>query len=1198
MKRRVLLVLVSTFLIFSCMSINSFAGREIITSNPIVYAVENGNIYISRNGELFDCDNSVTSVVIPEQVEGVDITYIGGYAFNGCGNLRSITLNSQIEEFHTTQLYTCDRLAEIIIPDDNRNFIFQEGVLYSGDMKNLMAYLPANSKTTYAAPSSVENVYDSAFRQAQNLEYVDLSNCKARFFNYTFEDCRKLKRVSLPDSAHILDKTFMHCSILESVDIGENVEQISNGCFSQCYALTDLDMPGTLKKIGDGAFYECKALEEINIPSGVTDISENAFYCCISMKSISVDDSNMSYKSEDGVLLSKDGKTLVIYPAGKTDERYSVPDSVETIGAEAFSFCKCETLVLPVGIKTIDKNAFNYKAIASLIYPEGIEEISKSILDQDRWHIEEISIPDSVTSIDSACLDVDHTSYVISAYHIKCSSGSYAEAFVNENYPDTFLKTGNKITQKIICDDVNVNYGCKPFLLSFKCGTSSSLVSFESNNNDVASVDSNGLVTVNGPGTAVITLKASETNDYYSASKDINIVVGSDGKIEQDIECETVIRKFVDDDAFNLGATANTSLTYQSGDTSVAEVTDDGTVKINGTGDIRITIWAAADDTYAPAVLQVRLIITKRSQEISGTENSYSLEVYDEIILDPSADTDISYDSSDEDVVTVDSAGNLKAMGEGSAVITVSAKETAIYNGASKRIKIDVKKHGQEILCEYGSIEKKYTDREFNLNAWAETELTYSSNNEKVVTIISDGTVYITGAGEAEITITAEETHEYAKAEKIINVHIANGKQTIKCDDVFTKAYGDSIFNLNASTDTFVQAELSYTSRNDSIVSVDKKGNVTIKKPGTAIIEITAAESTFYDKAVKEVTVTVSKASQEIRCESKIEKKFGDDPFTIEAVTRYATDETVLSFSSDNDDIVMVGHEKGNVTIAGTGEAHITVSASETEFYDSAEKVVTIKVSKADQSIHVADKFNTKVGNSFNLQAIADTPLSYVSSNENIVTVDSKGNVKANNAGTAIISIVAEENDKYAYSIKPVSITISRLKQSIVCTNSFSKVCGTQFALKASAKTGKTYKSSNKSVAVVDKTGKVTVKGPGTAIITITAKQTGKYTSATKKVTVKGKLKKPTLACKALSGHKIKITWSKVYGITGYKLYIYDSKTKKYKCVLTKGASIKSVTHKGLKKGKIYRYKVRAYKKSNGKVFFSQYSVVRKIKAR
>lgn len=78
---------------------------------------------------------------------------------------------------------------------------------------------------------------------------------------------------------------------------------------------------------------------------------------------------------------------------------------------------------------------------------------------------------------------------------------------------------------------------------------------------------------------------------------------------------------------------------------------------------------------------------------------------------------------------------------------------------------------------------------------------------------------------------------------------------------------------------------------------------------------------------------------------------------------------------------------------------------------------------------------------------------------------------------------------------------------------------------------------------------------------------------------------------------KAAISWKKVSGADGYKVYRSTSKSGSYKCIktVTKGSTVKYI-NKNLKKGKTYYYKVKAYRTVNGKNVYGQYSTVKKVK--
>jgi hypothetical protein len=92
-------------------------------------------------------------------------------------------------------------------------------------------------------------------------------------------------------------------------------------------------------------------------------------------------------------------------------------------------------------------------------------------------------------------------------------------------------------------------------------------------------------------------------------------------------------------------------------------------------------------------------------------------------------------------------------------------------------------------------------------------------------------------------------------------------------------------------------------------------------------------------------------------------------------------------------------------------------------------------------------------------------------------------------------------------------------------------------------------------------------------------------------------LKRPKLKCKRKKKCN-KLTWSKVTGATGYVLYVKYPGTKKYVKALTKNGNTKSVTHRGLTKGRTYRYKIRPYVKIGHIIAYGRFSksVAAKVK--
>ena len=132
--------------------------------------------------------------------------------------------------------------------------------------------------------------------------------------------------------------------------------------------------------IGDYAFYHSITLVELTISKSIESIGVGAISAEVTLENIIVEEGSEHFKSEDGVLYSKDGKTLVSYPGAKTSSNYKVHDGVETISARAFEGAfKLESVELPNTVKSIGDRAFGWTNVTSVNIPSSVEYIGKNI---------------------------------------------------------------------------------------------------------------------------------------------------------------------------------------------------------------------------------------------------------------------------------------------------------------------------------------------------------------------------------------------------------------------------------------------------------------------------------------------------------------------------------------------------------------------------------------------------------------------------------------------------------------------------------------------------------------------------------------------------------------------------------------------------------------------------------------------------
>lgn len=287
---------------------------------------------------------------------------------------------------------------------------------------------------------------------------------------------------------------------------------------------------------------------------------------------------------------------------------------------------------------------------------------------------------------------------------------------------------------------------------------------------------------------------------------------------------------------------------------------------------------------------------------------------------------------------------------------------------------------------------------------------------------------------------------------------------------------------------------LIWVSSDEKVATVDQNGTVTGVKAGRADITVKAAndKSAVCKVTVSSVTLNAKTVPLQVKKSTAALK-----------ATVSAKGDSVASWKSSNTKIVKVD-SKGKLTATSkTGKATVTVTTK-----SGAKASCTVQVQKGKvttKSISLSSKKMTLLKGKSATLAVTRNPISatekitWTSSNKKVATVSSKGKVTAKKAGTATITAKTSNGKKATCKVTVKNATVKLAK-----TSGTVKVGKTlQIKIKSTFPKDdkvKSYKSSNKKVATVDKNGKVTGKKKGTANITVTMKSGAK---ATFKVTVK-----------------------------------------------------------------------------------------------
>ena len=127
---------------------------------------------------------------------------------------------------------------------------------------------------------------------------------------------------------------------------------------------SDIAIPDGIEQLDSYLFGDAHTLKRIVIPASVKEIEATMFPASkwgatSILEEIIVDNGNPSYKSEGGIVYSKDMTRLVTYPAGLTLSRFEVPETVKTICKSAFQGClNLNEIILPEGCEIIEEYAF------------------------------------------------------------------------------------------------------------------------------------------------------------------------------------------------------------------------------------------------------------------------------------------------------------------------------------------------------------------------------------------------------------------------------------------------------------------------------------------------------------------------------------------------------------------------------------------------------------------------------------------------------------------------------------------------------------------------------------------------------------------------------------------------------------------------------------------------------------------------
>lgn len=352
-----------------------------VTHNDAEYTVR------GINGSAFKNQTGVSRFILPNT-----ITAIGPDAFRGC-RYADINIPESLTSLGEGAFVDCDHLTSVTLPEGLTSI-------------PALAFYSCSFITELRLPSTLTTIGIRAFANCSNLENIvtyattpptcEVGNGNDSFLNVS---CVVHVPVGCYEAYHTAagwSNMYIEQGGLIYAMNGDNTEAIITGVHD--YTFGDLVIPEMMNNrpvttIAENAFRNKSGITSISLPASVTTIESQAFANCSDLTAINVDANNESYMSVDGVLFSKDGKTLVAYPAGKTDADYSIPAGVEDITSYAFEDTQLTSINLPA---SFPYNASFYNAFY------GANNLESLTVDANHTHIKAVN--GVLFSVDETCL--------------------------------------------------------------------------------------------------------------------------------------------------------------------------------------------------------------------------------------------------------------------------------------------------------------------------------------------------------------------------------------------------------------------------------------------------------------------------------------------------------------------------------------------------------------------------------------------------------------------------------------------------------------------------------------------------------------------------------------------------------------------------------------------------------------------------
>ena len=371
-----------------------------------------------KTGTLLYYKGNANHVEVPNNVK-----VIGESAFQACP-MAEVVVPSSVERIEKHAFAGANQLTTVTFSDPERSKLAYVGdeaftqtlkldtVVFPASLTELGTGVFNGSTLRTVSLPGVTAIPDNTFSGDAQLSDVTISDKVTAFGNGAFSSCQtlggfkivkddgsiggglpqaltsiggtalagtKLNTIVLPAGVKSIgDQAFAQMPLLTSCTLNDGLESMGAAVFNGA-AVTELDVPNSVRTLGTNALSYMGALTRVSFGPGMpAGQLTQALIGDPVLATIEVPEDAVNYTVRDGVLFTKDEKTIVAFPPGMDvpGAAYEIPEGVDTIDTNAFYRAKNLTSVsFPESLRTINYGAFTEGLLTDVKLPDGMETI-------------------------------------------------------------------------------------------------------------------------------------------------------------------------------------------------------------------------------------------------------------------------------------------------------------------------------------------------------------------------------------------------------------------------------------------------------------------------------------------------------------------------------------------------------------------------------------------------------------------------------------------------------------------------------------------------------------------------------------------------------------------------------------------------------------------------------------------------------